>query len=121
MKSDWNSQITRSVLELERLKQGILRSRSQLEFEAQIQLTIDAAYRALHKLVSRRTELFAIVQRNIQHLKELKESYFLPQSSGQYDALRYQASMALGVLQFSFWEGSNQELYNLLDSAKSQA
>lgn len=119
--TNWNDEVARSIVELERLKKGILKSDSQSEFDASIQHTIEAAYQAVNKLVTRRTDLFSIVQRNIQHLKELKENSFLPESSGQFDALRYQAGMALGVLQFSFWEKSNQELYELLDSIEHQS
>lgn len=121
MIKNWNEEVSRSIVELELLKKGILKSKSQVEFENQLEVAISNSYKILLKLVSRRNELFSIVQRNIEHLKELKSNSFLPEVSGQFDVLKYQAGMALGVLQFSFWEKSNQELYQLLDSVEYNA
>ncbi len=121
MTRNWNEEVSHSIVELELLKKGILKSKSQLEFENQMERAIASSYKILLKIVSRRNELFAVVQRNIKHLMELKTNTFLPEVSGQFDALKYQAGMALGVLQFSFWEKSNQELYQLLDSVEYNA
>ncbi len=121
MTKNWNEDVSRTIVELEHLKRGILKSKSQLEFENQLEVAISNSYKILLKLVSRRNELFSIVQRNIEHLKELRTNAFLPEVNAQFDALKYQAGMALGVLQFTVWEKSNQELYQLLDSVDHRA
>ncbi len=121
MIKNWNEEVSRSIVQLELLKKAILKSNSQVEFETQLETAIANSYKILLKLVSRRNELFSVVQRNIEHLRELKSNPFLPEAKGQFDELKYQAGMALGVLQFSFWEKSNQELYQLLDSVEYKA
>ena len=121
MTKNWNEEVSRSIIRLEHLKRGILKSKSQAEFENRLESAISNCYKILIKLVSRRNELFSVVQRNIEHLKELKSNPFLPEANGQFDELKYQAGMALGVLQFSFWEKTNQELYQLLDSVEYRA
>jgi hypothetical protein len=118
MSKNWNDEVSRSVVELEFLKKSIIKSQSQEEFEKHMDIAISNSYKVLLKLVSRRNELFSVVQRNIEHLKELRNNNFMPQANGQFDALKHQAGMALGVLQFSFWEKSNQELFQLLEKVE---
>lgn len=118
---NWNNEVSHSVVELEKFKKTILRSKTQSEFDLALENAISNVHKVLIKLVSRRKELFSVVQRNIEHMRELKSKPFLPNITGQFDSLKYEAGMSLGVLQFSFWEKSNDELYELLDSVKYMA
>ena len=121
MNSNKKNAASDAIVHLEILKKKILQSQDSKEFETQVTNCIKSIFKVVNKVVSRKTELFAIVKRNVQHLEEIREAAIQSVVKEQLDALRYEASMAISVLQFTFWEKTNQELYDLLDKVEYQS